>query len=243
MKFKNYALLFVLVLFFVSCKKDPVTKPVKFTATNYQTLGYDFTGKPNYLLKDTISNSLLSFANTTLPEIEDLTVSHPELFTSSAIADITITQPSEVFITFVTQNGANKNSIAFYTYPTNNPPSTAKDIAVITYVFPSAGDQTPLEAGDKVKIGKFEPGTSIGFVLMQNAWNSTTQKLNNDAVHFCSNDVLNPEVDPKLKKHAVLIKYAPENKILIGFEDTDRTSSQCDNDFNDVVVYATVTGA
>lgn len=240
MKFKNYALLFVLVLFFVSCKKDPVTKPVKFTATNYQTLGYDFTGKPNYLLKDTISPSLLSFINTTLPDGNNLAVSNPELFASTAIGDITITQQSEVFITFVTQDGANKNSIAFYTYPTNNPPATAKDIELITYVFPSAGRQTPLKAGDKLKIGKFDPGTSIGFVLMQDAWNSTTGELNNDAVHFCSNDVLNPEVDPKLKKHAVLIKYAPENKILIGFEDTDRTYPQCDNDFNDVIVYGTV---
>mgnify|MGYP001046769115 CR=1 FL=1 len=242
MKSKNYTFLFVLVLFFTSCKKPDVTKPVKFTSTTYQTVGYDFTGKPNYLLKDTISPSLLSFISTTLPEITDLTISHPELFTSSAIADVAITQPSDVFITFAAQNGANKNSIAYYTYPTNNPPTSAKDIAVITYVFPSAGNQTPLEAGDKVKIGPFNAGTSIGFVLMQNAWNSTTGELNNDAVHFCSNDALNPEVDPKLKKHAVLIKYAPENKILIGFEDTDRTNPQCDNDFNDVVIYATVTG-
>jgi hypothetical protein len=245
MKLRNYTFLFVILLFFISCKKDPVTKPVKFTATNYNTVGYDFSGKPNYLLKDTISPSLLSFINTSLPNQTNLTISNPELFTSTAIADIAITQPSDVFITFVNEDGANKNSIAFYTYPTDNPPATAKDISLITYVFPSAGHETPLEAGDKVRIGneKFNPGTSIGFVLMQDAWNSTTQQLNNDAVHFCSNDVLNPEVDPKLKKHAVLIKYAPENKILIGFEDTDRTSPQCDNDFNDVVVYATVTGA
>lgn len=243
MKSKNYTLLFVLVLFFTSCKKDPVTKPVKFTSTTYNTVGYGFNGKPNYLLKDTISPSLLSFINSTLVDTKDLTVSNPELFTSTAIADVAITQPSDVFITFVTQNGANTNSVAFYTYPTDKPPATAKDISLITYVLPSAGSNTPLVAGDKIKIGKFEPGTSIGFVLMQNAWNSTTQELNNDAAHFCSNDVLNPEVDPKLKKHAVLIKYTPENKILIGFEDTDRTDPQCDNDFNDVVVYATVTGA
>lgn len=245
MKSKNYLPVFFLFVFFAACKKDPVTKPVKFTATAYETVGYDFTGKPNYLLKDTISPSLLSFINSTLPNEKNLTVSNPELFTSTAIADIAITEPSNVYITFVAQDGANKNSIAFYTYPTNNPPATAKDIALITYVFPSAGRQTPLEAGDKIKIGngKFEAGTSIGFVLMQNAWNSTTQKLNNDAVHFCSNDVLNPEVDPKLKKHAVLIKYTPENKILIGFEDTNRTDPQCDNDFNDVVVYGTVTKA
>lgn len=245
MNFKKYYLPFIIffLLSFSACKKDPVTKPVKFTATKYETIGYDFTGKPNYLLKDTISPELLSFIKKTLPNEKNLTVSHPELFTSTAIADIAITHSSDVYITFVAQDGANRNSIAYYTYPTNNPPTTPKEIALITYVFPSAGHQTPLVAGDKVKIGKFEAGTSIGFVLMQNAWNNTTQELNNNAVHFCSNDALNPEVDPKLKKHAVLIKYIPDGKILIGFEDTDRTSPLCDNDFNDVIVYGTVTGS
>jgi len=92
-----------------------------------------------------------------------------------------------------------------------------------------------------VKLGNFEPGISIGFVLMQDAWSPKKHDLNNDAVHFCTNDALNPEVDPKLKKHGVLISYPPTKKVLIGFEDYDRTSSGCDNDFNDVVVYATVT--
>ena len=160
---------------------------------------------------------------------------------SKAIADIRITQPSDVFITFVSQGGRFTNSIAFYIYPTSQPPASAKDINIITYIFPNAGNLTPLQAGDKVKIGRFEVGTSVGFVLMQSAWNVTTSTLNNNAVHFCSNDVLNPEVDPNLKKHAVLINYAPENKVLIGFEDVDRTTPECDNDFNDVVVYATIT--
>ena len=96
-------------------------------------------------------------------------------------------------------------------------------------------------AGDNVKIGRFAAGTSIGFVLLKNAWNTTTKTLDNDVVHFCSNDVLNPEVDPNLKKHAVLINYAAESKVLIGFENTDRTIATCDHDFNDIVIYATVT--
>jgi hypothetical protein len=100
---------------------------------------------------------------------------------------------------------------------------------------------TGLRAGDKIKIGRFQPGTSVGFVLLQKAWNTTTKVLNNKAVHFCSNDALNPEIDPKLKKHVVLINYPSENKVLIGFEDLDRTTSECDHDFNDVVLYATVT--
>ncbi|HTM91053.1 MAG TPA: DUF4114 domain-containing protein, partial [Flavisolibacter sp.] len=117
------------------------------------------------------------------------------------------------------------------------------DIQKITYVFPNAGHLSPLWAGDKVKIGSFNAGTSIGFVLMQDAWNDATKTLNNAAVHFCSNDVLNPETNPALKKHAVLIIYSSGNnrKVLIGFEDVDRTKQECDQDFNDVVVYATVT--
>jgi hypothetical protein len=241
MKTKNYVLLFIAVFTFGACKKDPVTKPVKFTSTSYQTLStFDNTGKPNNLLKDTISASMLEFIDTTLPDGMNLPKRHPELFSNSAIADIAITETSNVYITYVTQDGGQKNSIAFYTYPTKQPPTSAKDIQLITYVFPNAGNSTPLQAGDKVNLGSFNPGTSIGFVLMQDAWNSSTGTMNNDAVHFCSNDALNPEVDPNLKKHAVLINYTPENKILVGFEDFDRTQDGCDNDFNDVVFYCTV---
>ena len=78
---------------------------------------------------------------------------------------------------------------------------------------------------------------------MKNAWDPATKSLNNNVVHFCSYDILNPETDPSLKKHAVLMNYEIEGKVLIGFEDVDRTDPACDHDFNDVVVYATVTPA
>lgn len=241
MKIRNCAYFFIVLLLLNACKKDPVTKIVKFTSTTYQNLEpYNSLGKPNYLLKDTISDSMLSFINNFLPDGQNLTISHPELFTSTAIPDITIAQPSDVFLTFVSGNAANSNSVAFYTYPTNQPPASTKDIKSITYVFPNAGNLTPLKAGDKIEIGHFGAGTSIGIVLMQNAWDTINHTLNNDAVHFCSTDVLNPEVAPNLKRHAVLINYAPENKVIIGFEDKDRTNSECDNDFNDVVLYWTV---
>ncbi|MGN6531421.1 MAG: DUF4114 domain-containing protein [Ginsengibacter sp.] len=241
MKAKNYLYLFITLLAFNACKKDPVTKPVKFTSTTYENLGaFNSAGTPLNMMHETISPAMLDFISTTLPDGKNLTLSHPELFTNPAIADITIAKPSDVYITFVSGVSANSNSIAFYTYHTGQPPTTSKDIQLITYIFPNAGHLTGLEPGDKVKLGSFEVGTSIGFVLMQNAWDTTKRTLNNNAVHFCSNDALNPEVDPKLKKHAVLIPYAPENKVLIGFEDRDRTSPDCDNDFNDVVIYCSV---
>ena len=246
---KMYTHLFIftaLILTVSACKKksaDPVTRPVDFTSTTYQTLGtYDSSGTPSYLLApDGVSSGMKSYINSVLIEKTDLRTTHPELLSNPAIADITITTSSDVFITFVSELTTSKNALAFYTYPTNNPPTSAKDIDAITYTFPSIGLGTKLQAGDKVKIGRFEPGTSIGFVLMKDAWDPTTRTLDNNAVHFCSNDVLNPEVASNLKKHAVLINYAPENKVLVGFENTNRTVETCDHDFNDVVFYCTVT--
>jgi hypothetical protein len=240
---KNLLPLFIVVLIFVACKKEITgTTPVEFTDTIYDSLGdYDASGKPNYLVtRDVISPNLLSFASNSLREGTDLRRSNPELLTSKAIADIVITKRSDVFITFVAQTTGASDAFAFYTYPTNNPPASAKDIKTITFVFPNAGNGTPLQAGDKAKLGRFDVGTSIGFVILQDGWNKTTKTINKNAVHFCSNDVLNPENNPDLKKHAVLINYPPENKILIGFEDLDRTSPGCDHDFNDVTLYATV---
>lgn len=242
MKINNYLPLVGGLLMIVSCHKDPVTKPVKFTSTTYKTLSpFNTQGKPDNLLKDTISPALLHFIDTLLPDGRNLTLSHPDFFNNPEIGDITITQPSTVYITFVSQSGTNNNAIAYYTYPTSKPPTQSKDIKEIIYFFPSAGSLSPLVAGDKVNIGNFDAGTSIGFVLMQDAWKTKSSSLNNDAVHYCTNDALNPEVDPKLKKHGVLISYTPEKKVLIGFEDQDRTTSSCDNDFNDVIIYATVT--
>ena len=244
---KKYTSLLLGIVLLSACHKnkadEPVTKPVEFKETSYENLGtFDSTGKPGYLLQpDPISSELLAYVNNTLPEGKDLRKTNPDLLKSKSIADIAISISSDVFITFVSQNTGSGNAIAFYTYPTANPPESEKDIKTITYIFPTAGSGTPLQAGDKVKIGHFEPGTSIGLVLLKSAWNAGTNTFNNKVVHFCSNDVLNPEVSLDLNKHAVLFNYVSEKKLLIGFEDTDRTTPICDHDFQDVILYATVT--
>lgn len=231
----------ILLSLLISCQKEPISQKVSFSKTAYDLLSeFDSAGKPNALLKDNVSQGLKDFLNSILVNGEDLSKTRPELFTNPEIADIAIKKTSDVFLTFVQQQGIYTNAIGFYTYPTGTVIKKASDIKKITYCFPNAGNGTALTAGDKVKLGTFSPGTSIGFVLLASAWNPLTAKLDNKAVHFCSNDALNPERDPKLKKHAVLIPYPAENKVLIGFEDIDRTNSACDHDFDDVVLYTTV---
>lgn len=239
MKHKYILPVLVLSLLFTACRKE---KPGLFEGTTYKTLGqYDKSGKPNYLLpKDVITPELQTFMNHYLVDGRNLVSTHPELFTNSAIADIKITKPSTVYMTFVHQEAWQSNALAFYTYPTENPPATAKDIEKITYAFPSVGEGTPLQAGDKVTLGQFNPGTSVGFVLLIKAWDKKAKSLNNNVVHYCTNYVLNPEKDPGLRKHAVLIEYPEEKKVLVGFEDMNREDPNCDHDFNDAVFYCTV---
>jgi hypothetical protein len=144
---KSYAclLLISVLLMLNACKKAPVTKPVKFTSTTYQKLGkFDSLGKPTYLSNpDTISAELNAFARNTLPDGNNLPKSNPELFTTSAIADITIGAQSDVYITFVSEGSGYANSLAFYTYPTGQSPTSAKDIKLMTYIVPNCGNQTP----------------------------------------------------------------------------------------------------
>ncbi|QEC57025.1 DUF4114 domain-containing protein [Flavisolibacter ginsenosidimutans] len=247
MKMKS-TLFFAALAALVSCKKTEATsdgaqsKPVSFTDTFYENVcTWDASGRPDCLMApDTISAALFNFMNLTLPEGKDLRNTNPSLLSSNATADIALTQASDVYITFLYQATSSNNAFGYYTFPTGQAPKTASDIKKITYVFPNVKSNSPLQPGDKVKIGHFDAGTSIGLVLLQSAWQPAAKKPDNNAIHFCSNDALNPEVDANLKKHAVLVNYAAESKLLIGFEDADRATVSCDHDFNDVVLYATV---
>lgn len=244
MKHRPYVLLVIMILIISGCKKNPQIKPINFPDASYQSLvPYNSQGKPDNLLKDTIPTTILDYANQTIKKGVNMTISHPEFFTSNTNADLQITKPStEVFVTFVRGNANFSNTLAFYTYPTNQPPQTDKDVKLITYIFPNAGSQSPLSPGDKISLGTFDVGTTIGFVILQNGWQPSKSSLNSNVVHFCSTDPLNPETNMKLKKHAISYKnyISAGNKFLISFEDFDRANPACDNDFGDMIFYCTV---
>lgn len=228
----------IFVFVFISCKKND-------HGTTYKTMGsFSGNGLPGYLTTpDVISQGLTDYLDTTLINGSSLVNSHPEFFQGYTNADLNITQSSMVSITYVSATNGRDNAFGFYTYLTSQPPVTASDIKTVTYIFPNTGPFTPLAPGDKVNLGKFSAGTSIGFVLFSGGWDSTYHKLYSNVQKFYTTDNLNPETDSTLRKHAVKIPYAPENKTIIGFEDFDRELANCDNDFNDVMFYLTATPA
>lgn len=250
---KNAKLLLFVLLSAVygSCKKSASTgpnvpfEPVSFKATEYKYLGsYGPLGEPlDYkLAPDTLSPTLVRFIDSILPAGQDVTKAHPDLLSSNS--DLSLTQKSDVFITFVAEGASQLNTLAFYTYPTSNPPKKSADLKNVTYMFPNASlvgwAGGGLNSGDKIKIGNFDKGMSIGFVLIEKGWDAAAGKVNTSGNHFCSNEILNPETDPNLKKHTVLVNYPKENKIFIGFEDMMRSEPSCDHDFNDIIIYATI---
>lgn len=203
---------------------------------------YDNNGRPVVLeTPDVISAELLSYINTSLPESRAVPNFHPEYLSSSAETNLNIEKTSDVWITFVHEGAGYMNSLAFYTYRTGTPPQALSDIDSIKLVIPNAslsGSGGAMRSGDKVLLGRFQPGTSIGFVLLQNAWNSTAHTVNANATKFFSDDILNNE-KPTFKRHTVLLHDDKHKLFLTSFEDLQRDGGASDEDFNDLVFYAT----
>jgi LruC domain-containing protein len=213
-------------------------------------------GRPNYLeaTSDVIPASMLSYINASLPEGQNLALTHAQYLTGTSTLNINKT--TDVYFTFVSEGAGYQSAIGFYTYQTGNPPTTGGGagtffggIDKIQLILPNAssiGSGGGLKSGDKVKLGTFSAGTSIGFVLLQNAW--TGNGVNLSGQKFYSDNSLNPETSGGLKSHTALLYDDVHNVYLVGMEDCNRQSSNTnpsgftsDNDFNDVVFYLTTT--
>ncbi|MFY0606791.1 MAG: LruC domain-containing protein [Cyclobacteriaceae bacterium] len=208
-------------------------------ATNYQALGtFNSSGVPNYLEseRDIITADMLSFINASLPEGRPVPTYHPKYIVESAQTNLVITETADVWMTFVHEGAGYRNILGFYTYPTGNPPNSVDDISVLNVVFPNAsfaGSGGGLYAGDKVNIGRFSPGTTIGFALLADGWNGSITPGRHQVY---SDNQLNPESTPEKRRHSVLLYDQINELFLVGFEDLNRDSGS-DDDFNDAIFY------
>jgi len=233
----------------------PPVRKAKKTATATQTItpaggnlyyigSYSSTGIPNYFENpgDVVNAAFLADVNTALPEYQPVPTFNPQYLASNNYTDIHMIATGDVWITFVSEGAGAKNSLGYFTYPTANPPATANDIDSIFILLPNAsvGSSGGMLAGDKVKLGTFDAGTSIGWVLIYDGWNASTQGVKVNNTRFYSFPDFNPEPHDSLQQHNVQIWDNIRNVILVGFEDIQRNYST-DNDFNDVVFYVTAT--
>ena len=215
-------------------------------SVTYAYMGtYDSQGVPTYLepTNDVIPQSLLNDINNTLPEYKTLPTNHPQYLVTGQDGDVKITQKADIWITFVSEGAGYLNAVGFYTYSTNNPPKSKTDITKYNIAFPNSslvGSGGGLNSGNKVHLGTFDAGTSIGWFIVSYGWNGSNA-VTGQNIYF-SDPTLNPEVNVAKKQHTVLIKDNVRNLFILGFEDMNRESGS-DDDFNDVVFYVTANPA
>ncbi len=230
---------------FVADPAEVEVAPVqeKIAARSFDYMGrYNYLGVPYYLdTNDQIEQSLLDDINRSLPEGRKVQDSHPE-FLGNAVRQINLTETADVWVTFVTEGANYRNALGYYTYPTNNPPSSLNDVSDLTIIYPNTslvGSGGGLTPGNKVYLGRFDANTSIGWFISANGWNGYS--VNFQSAKYFSNSNFNPEYSAQYRDHMVSLYDANRKLIVLGFEDLNRAYNGSDDDFNDAVYYATVT--
>ncbi|NVK26866.1 MAG: LruC domain-containing protein [Flavobacteriia bacterium] len=215
---------------------------IHLSGNMYYLDSYDNNGVPNNLeaVSDVIDAGLLADVNASLPESAPVPQFNPHYLASGNETDVVITELADVWMTFVHEGAGYRNTMAFYVYPTNNPPQSASQIDTLFLVFPNLSFTNSgggLLSGDKVLLGQFPAGTSIGFAIIPNGWNPNTRNVKTNVTPYYSNPDFNPESTASLRQHNVQLYDQSRNLMLTGFEDIDRSLSSCDNDFNDAIYY------
>lgn len=218
--------------------------PIPAGGNLYYMGTFDNQGVPTYLeaVSDQIGSGFLDNVNASLPESSPVPYYNPSYLSSGNETDIVITELADVWVTFVHEGAGYKNVLGFYTYPTGQEPNSASQIDSIFIIFPNlsfANSGGGLLSGDKVKLGRFPAGVSIGTVLIADGWNPQTQSVRTSSTRYYSNANYNPEWWSSRKQHNVQLFDQARDVVLTGYEDVYRQSYSCDNDFNDAIYYVT----
>lgn len=214
----------------------------------YYMGGYNTLGVPNYLTSpgDAVSADLIADVSNSLPEFLDIPANKPVFLAPTNAYDINLTATGKVWVTYVAEGAGQKNTLGYYTFSTGNPPLVAGDIDSIHTLMPNTsnnGSGGGMIPGDKVFLGEFSAGTSIGWVLMANGWDDIKDSIkanNPNQTKFYSTYAFNPEGSASLRQHNVQLLDPARKIVFVGFEDVRRDYSS-DNDFNDLLMYTTVT--
>lgn len=219
---------------------------ISSASAQYQAIGtFNSFGTPNYLLNppDVVSVSCRNDITATLPERRNIPIYNPRLISAGRPETIALTASSDVWISFVDEGAGYQNILGYYTFPTNSPLSTAPTPTQVRIIFPNASKFDfggELKEGDKVYLGNFPANTSIGFVLLAHGWDESNSTITEGKWRIYSDSRFNPEADASLRRHTVVLNDTSRNRLLVGIEDIRRDGYDSDEDFNDLLFFATI---
>lgn len=198
----------------------------------YKTITtYNGSGRPDGMEEDIeVCSSLLPniYANV-LPERENAMELHPEFF-DNPIKNITVTEETELYLTFIDEGAGFKNVLGYYTYQEGNVPTSEEQLDKIV-IFPNAsaqGSGGQLIRGNTMRLlGSFEPGTVISFFVIANGWRNGQIT---DGLYTQHTDI---DFNMSGRQQSLIFYDATCNSTVIAFEDI--TVPNGDNDFNDAI--------
>jgi len=205
---------------------------------------YNNQGKPDYLepVDQVISQEILDVIAASLPEGQPVPQFNPQYISSGNAANIVLDSDAEMWITFIHEGAGYRNSVGYYAYPSSNPPTSTNDISDLKVIFPNVsfqGSGGQLQTGNQVYLGSFSAGTTVGWFLIPNGWDSSAGEVVDDGAQNAkfSNTNLNDFTDASYRSHCVVLEDSNNESLYLGFEDIDRPAG--DNDFNDAIFHIT----
>lgn len=189
-------------------------------------------GTPDDIIITEPCPTLVSAISEFLPEYQDATVHIPELFDPANTLNVTLAEESPVYVVFIDEGAGWKNTLGYYAYPANNPPTSVEDLEKYV-IFPNVsieGGGGGLTPGDMVQLGDgaFPANTVVGFYLVAQGWGSG-QLVDGLYTHY-TNIELNPS---NFQQHVLFIENGCQDLVL-AFEDRRITGG--DKDYNDVII-------
>jgi LruC domain-containing protein len=228
-------------------ENTPGYVPASFASdrNSFDYLGtYDSEGVPNYLSPqgDVVKQDLLDVITASLPEGVSVQSNRPEYIQNTVQANTVLKEPADVWVTFVHEGDNYKNALGYYTYPTGQTPQTAAALGSLKIIFPNAsysGNGGGLHTGDKVLLGHFPAGVTLGWFLVPDGWKPSTSNVSDSEYpdHYTDKQ-LNTFTTSQFRSHVVQLSDKNREVLVLGFEDVSRPGG--DSDFNDAVFYLTV---
>jgi LruC domain-containing protein len=218
---------------------DSKLKSAQVTEFNYMG-SYNPNGYPGYLFQvnDHAWRSLINNLGQTLPEGISVPLTKPQFFEAGKQTNLILKEKTRVFVTFAGEGTNQTNALGYFFYDGNKPEGKPH-----TIIFPNAsmpGSGGSLHAGDKVLLGEFPANTVIGWFLVPNGWQRSERLVRDVQGIYYSVPSFNGTTESPLNQYMIMMKDIENEVIVLGFEDTPRTSPNCDHDFNDVVFYLTL---
>jgi len=204
---------------------------------DYITIGnWDDKGVPEYLCQNDrqLSEEQKNSIQENFKPTKNLIDRQPSYFESGVVTDLVIKEDTDLTVSFYSETAGWKNTLGYYVYDQNNPPTSATEIQNMTVLFPNAsakGKGGGLVQGDKVCITNLKAGQVIGFFLVAQGWKNN-QATSGIYTHYSTIN-LNVDRAEQHRQASLLLSTGENNPVILGFEDIKLPGG--DKDYDDAV--------